>query len=92
MKILSFSDSKRPILTFEAEHTEFARDGDAFVIQAGGAVTFQDTPALEEIMHGQRECQFHVTESGEELLQGRFYPTFLMLEEDALAVRLTVGE
>lgn len=92
MKTLSFSDSKRPILTFEAEQADFARDGDAFVVQAGGAVTFQDTPALEEIMHGERPCLLCVTEGGEELLNGRFHTTFLVLEEDALAVRITVGE
>lgn len=92
MKTLNFSDNKRPILTFEAEHTEFARDGEGFVIQAGGAVTFQDTPVLEEILHGERACLLSVTEDGEVLMQGRFVTTFLMLEPDTLAVRLTVGE
>ena len=92
MKTLSFSDNKRPILTFEAEHAEFARDGDAFLIQAGGAVTFQDTPVLEEILHGERACLLSVTEGDEVLMQGRFTTTFLLLEPDTLAVRLTVGE
>lgn len=92
MKTLAFSTGKLPILTFEAEHAEFARDGDAFIVQAGGGITFQDTPLLEEFLHGERECRLHVTEGDEELLQGRFHTTFLVLETDSLAVRLTVGD
>lgn len=92
MKTLTFSTSKLPILTFVAEHAEFARDGNAFIIQAGGEVTFQDTPLLEEFLHGERDCQLRVSEGDEELLQGRFHTTFLVLETDSLAVRLTVGE
>lgn len=90
MKTLAFSSSKQPILTFKAEHVEFAQDGDAFIIQAGGEVTFQDTPLLEEFMHGERACQLLVTEHGAELLQGRFLTTFLVLEPDSVVTRLTV--
>lgn len=90
MKTLAFSSSKQPILTFEAEHAEFAQDGDAFIIQASGEVTFQDTPLLEEFMHGERACQLLVTEQGAELLQGRFLTTFLVLEPDTVVTRLTV--
>lgn len=92
MKTLSFSTNKQPILTFVAEQVELARDGEAFIIQAGGEVTFQETPLLEEIFHGERECQLRVTEGEEELLQGRFHTTFLVLEHNTLAVRIAVSE
>lgn len=92
MKTLSFSDSKRPILTFEAEHTEFAADGEAYVIQAGGAITFQDTPALEDLIHNRHPCLLRVEEDGQELLSGRFHTDFMALEQEMLVVRLTVGE
>lgn len=90
MKLLSFSDSKRPILTFEAENTEFSQDGDAYVIQASGAITFQDTPALEDMIHNNHHCLLRVSEGGQELLNGRYHSTFLVLEEEMLVVRLTM--
>lgn len=92
MKTISFSDSKRPILTFEAEHTEFAPDGDAYVIQAGGNITFQDTPALEDLMHNHHHCLLRVEENETELLSGRFHADFIALEQEMLVVRLTIGE
>lgn len=92
MKTIAFSDSKRPILTFEAENTEFSQDGDAYVIQANGTITFQDTAALEDLMHNNHPCLLRVTEGDAELLNGRFYATFLVLEEEMLVVRITIGE
>jgi hypothetical protein len=92
MKTITFSDTKRPILTFAAEHTELAADGDAFVIQASGEITFQDTPALEDLMHNNHACLLRVEEDATELMSGRFHATFLVLEQEMLVVRITVGE
>jgi hypothetical protein len=92
MKIISFSDSKRPILTFEAEHTEFSQDGLAFLIQANGSITFQDTPALEDLTHSNHSCLIRVSENDETLLDGRFHTDFMTLETEMLVVRITVGE
>lgn len=89
MKLLHFSDSKRPILTFEAEHTELAQDGDAFVIQAIGAITFQDSPALEDLTYNDHSCQLSVSEDGAELLHGQFGVTFMVLEPEQLVARIT---
>lgn len=91
MRIISFSDAKRPILTFKAEETELTPDGEAYLIQASGIVTFQDNAVLEEILHGARSCLIHVEENSETLLEGRFETTFLVLEEEQLVVRLVIG-
>lgn len=88
MKIISFSTNRNPILSFEAEHTEFTQDAGAYVIQAMGEITFQDTPLLEEFLHGERDCQLRVTEGNTELLNGSFTTTFLHLEMDGFVVRL----
>lgn len=92
MKTITFSDSKRPILTFVAEHTEFAADGDAYVIQAGGEITFQDMPAYEDLVHNGHSCLLRVEEDGQELLSGRFHADFMALEPEMMVVRITVGE
>lgn len=92
MKTLTFADSKRPIITFEAEYVNISQDGADFVIQAGGEITFQDMPAFEELHHGNHPCLFTVTEGEAELLQGRYHVTFLTLEPTELVARISVGE
>lgn len=92
MKLLRFADSKRTILLFQASEVELARDGVEFLIQASGEITFQDTPALEELMHSNYACQFTVSEGETELLHGRYHVTFLTLEPDQLVARISVGE
>ena len=92
MKLLRFADSKRAILTFEAGDVELARDADSFLLQAQGSITHQDTPALEELMHGNHTCLFSVTDGDAELMNGRYHVTFLTLEPDQLVVRISVGE
>ena len=91
MKLLSFADAKRTIITFEAEDVDLNRDGDDFILVANGKITFQDTGALEELMHSDYLCQFTVSEGGTELMHGRYHVTFMALEEDMLAARISVG-
>ena len=89
MKTLLFSYPKRPILHFSAENVDFAREKEAFLLQAQGEISFQDTPALEELMYVHPACQFSVTEAGEELLHGHYSITILVLEPDQLVARIT---
>lgn len=98
MKTLHFFESKRPILTFEAEDLSYAPDGmDAegapeFLVTAGGAITFQDMPLVEELIHGVKpSCFLQVKEGEQTLLDGRFRVTFLVLEPDQLVIRLSIA-
>lgn len=90
MKTIRFAHSKRPFLTFDAEEMSTVKDGSEFVIQAGGRITFQDTPALEEHMHSPYPCLLTVQEAEEELLHGQYHVTFLCVEETELAIRIAV--
>lgn len=89
MKTLYFADSKRPILTFEAEHVDIAQDADGLIVQANGCITEQDSEALQEAMHSNYACLFTVKEAGEELLHGRFQVVFLNVEPEQMAARIT---
>ena len=92
MKTIAFADAKRPILTFEAGEVDLTRDGVDFVLQAHGSITFQDTPALEELMHSDYACLMTVSEGEQELMHGRYKVTFLAIEPDQLVARISVGE
>lgn len=95
MKTLTFSDNKRPILTFEAETLEYQAEGTnattgtpEILIVASGEITFQDTPPLEEMLGGDYEYLLTVTEGANELMCQRFHVLFLLLEPEQLAVRI----
>lgn len=92
MKTLHFFESKRPILTFQAEDVNYAPDGAEILLTAQGEITFQDTPAVEELFHGKPSCFLQVKEQEEILLDGRFSVTFLVLEANQLVVRISVGD
>lgn len=92
MKTICFADTKRPILTFVTSEVELGRDGDAILLQAGGEITFQDMPALEELMYVKDDCLLSVHDGEKEMLHGRFHVTFLVLEPDQLVARISVGE
>lgn len=92
MKVISFADAKRTILTFEAEHAEFAQDGDAFIITANGEITFQDMGAWEDLHHNGHSCLLSVKEGETTLLHSRYYATFMALEPELMVVRIRVGE
>lgn len=92
MKTLHFFESKRPILTFEAEDVSYAPDGEEYLITANGEITFQDTPAIEELLHGVREgCFLQVSEGSETLLDSRVKTTFLVLEPEQLVLRISIA-
>lgn len=93
MKLLTLADSKRPILSFEAQDVSYSHDGASdIIIQASGSILFQDTPALEELLHSDYACLFSVTEGEETLLQGRYKITIINLEQGELVARITVGD
>ena len=90
MKVLHFSSSKHPILTFRCEGVAITPEGDGFLLQAHGETTFQDTAMLENIYHGTHPCTLIVTEGEEEHMRGTFITHFMELKEDFLAAQLTL--
>lgn len=65
------------------------QDGGEFLVTAEGAITFQDTAAIEELMHGKDSCLLHIREGEQVLLDGRFNVTFIVLEPEQLVVRIS---
>src|SRR5690349_4217633 len=99
MRTITFGSIKRKFLVFEAEEAEFAPDGADFIISASGRITFQDVPAMEEILAlGRYACHLTVHETGsgrvehgatgQELMHGRYLVTFLILEPEHFVARI----
>lgn len=89
MRTITFGNHKRSFLTFEAEEVDFRPDGEDFLISAQGRITFQDAPAMEEIMaQGRYTCLILVQENDEELLHDRYRVTFLVLEAEHFVARI----
>ncbi len=91
MKKITFSDTKRPILTFDAENTEFAQDGDAILLTAHGNISFQDQGAWEDIYSHNQNCLLSVTENDEEIMSGWYHATFMALEPEFMVVRIAIS-
>lgn len=98
MKTITFSDPKRPLITFEASELAYDPQGvdDAsglpvFVISAEGVVVFQETIAVEEMVAGDYPCFMTVTENGAELMNSKCNATFLTFEPDHFVARIMIG-
>ena len=89
MKELLFTHGKQVALRFETEHMEFEQQVESILLTGEGEITAQDMPSVEA-MFAEYPCQLTVTENGEELLNGRFLVTLLLLEPNQIAARLRV--
>ena len=98
MKTIAFSDAKRPLIAFDASELAYDPQGvdDATglpvcLVSAEGAVTFQESIAVEEMVAGDYPCFLSVTENGAELLNCTCKVTFLTFEADHFVARIMIG-
>lgn len=91
VSVLTFTHGKHTVLRFAADTLQVQRKEtgeDALILHATGTIEYQETPAIEAMIAGDYACGVTLTQAGEEILQGRFLVTLLVLESHEMVVQL----